>query len=74
MPSGDGKIGSILVRGDELRVKLSDQQQTERIARRESDIPITQTLVGLGVKPEELTKVDHPNMKRLATVATGWPC
>jgi len=54
----DGKIGSILVRGDELRVKLADQQQTERIARRESDIPITQTLVGLGVKPEELTKVN----------------
>jgi cell division protease FtsH len=53
----EGKVASILVRGDEIRVKFSDQQ-LERIARREYDVPITQTLVGLGVKPDALSQVD----------------
>ncbi len=53
----EDKVASLLVRSDEIHVKFSDQQ-LERIARRETDIPVTQTLVGLGVKPEELSKVD----------------
>ncbi len=52
----EDKVTSILVSGDEVRVKFADQQL--RVARRESDIPITQTLVGLGVQPAELSKVD----------------
>ncbi|CAN5741766.1 ATP-dependent zinc metalloprotease FtsH [soil metagenome] len=52
----EDKVASILVSGEEVRVKFSDQQL--RIARRESDVPITQTLAGLGVQPDELSKVD----------------
>ena len=50
-------VTAISVRGDEIRVTLVGQKG-ERIARREYDVPVTQTLVGLGVKPEELSNVE----------------
>ncbi|MFN8492685.1 MAG: ATP-dependent zinc metalloprotease FtsH [Caldilineaceae bacterium] len=52
-----GNVTSIEVRGDEILATLKDQKGS-RVARREYDIPLTQTLVGLGVSPEDLSKVE----------------
>jgi len=52
-----GNVASIEVRGDEIMTTLKDQKGS-RVARREYDIPLTQTLVGLGVSPEDLSKVE----------------
>ncbi len=52
-----GNVASIEVRGDEILTTLKDQKGS-RVARREYDIPLTQTLVGLGVSPEDLSKVE----------------
>jgi cell division protease FtsH len=50
------EVDSIVVRNDEVQVIL-DEDQPPRVTRRESDIPVTQTLTGLGVEPEKLALV-----------------
>ena len=51
-----GRVQSIIVRAEEVRVFVNNDQQPV-ITRRETDVPLTQTLIGLGVLPEELSKV-----------------
>lgn len=52
----DGNVQSLDVRGAEVRVKL--RNGVEYLTRRESRVPISETLVGLGVTPEQLARVD----------------
>ena len=51
-----GTVQSISVNGPEVRV-IVDENQPPLITRREADIPLTQTLVGLGVEPKQLAPV-----------------
>ncbi|MEZ4867090.1 MAG: ATP-dependent zinc metalloprotease FtsH [Caldilineaceae bacterium] len=50
------RVKSIVVRGEEVRVVVNENQPP-LISRRESGIPLTQTLSGLGVEPTQLNKV-----------------
>lgn len=50
------RVEGIVVRGEEVRVMLKGNQ-SPLITRREFDVPLTQTLVGLGVEPEQLGQV-----------------
>ncbi len=52
----DGSVESIEISGDEVRVNVADSR-TPLVARRESEVPITETMVGLGVTPEQLAAV-----------------
>lgn len=52
----DGTVNEILVRGDEVRVTVNDKPEPV-LVRRETDIPITETLVGLGVAANKLAAV-----------------
>lgn len=52
----DGNVQSLDVRGAEVRVKL--RNGVEYLTRRESRVPISETLVGLGVTSEQLARVD----------------
>ncbi|MBX3009870.1 MAG: ATP-dependent zinc metalloprotease FtsH [Caldilineaceae bacterium] len=49
-------VDGIVVRGEEVRVQLKGSQ-SPLITRRELDVPLTQTLVGLGVEPAKLSQV-----------------
>ena len=51
-----GKVETILVNGDEIQVIL-EEGEAPLITRRETDVPLTQTLVGLGVTPAQLAAV-----------------
>ncbi|MCC6457136.1 MAG: ATP-dependent zinc metalloprotease FtsH [Caldilineaceae bacterium] len=51
-----GSVESIRVNGQEVQV-IVDENKPPLTTRRELDIPLTQTLVGLGVKPDELGRV-----------------
>ncbi len=51
------RVDEIVVRGEEVRVLLKGST-TPLIARRETDVPLTQTLVGLGVEPQQLGNVN----------------
>ncbi len=51
-----GQIQSITVKGPEVEV-VKDPAQPPVVTRREESVPLTQTLIGLGVKPEDLAKV-----------------
>jgi cell division protease FtsH len=64
-----GEVETVIVRNDELQVVLVGSDGAV-ISRREIDVPITQTLAGLGVAPEELAGV---NIKYEAPGnATNW--
>jgi len=52
----DGSITAVNVRGDEVRVTVTGSEEP-LMARRESNIPITETLEGLGVAPATLGQV-----------------
>ena len=65
----EGEVETVIVRNDELQVTLVGSNLAV-ISRREGNVPITQTLTGLGVTPEELAKV---NIKYEAPGnATNW--
>lgn len=51
-----GRVASVVVRGEEVRVFFEGREQP-LISRRESGVPITQTLVGLGVSATDLAQV-----------------
>jgi cell division protease FtsH len=51
-----GEVKSIDVRGPELHITMGNNE--EYIARRENGVPVSETLVGLGVTPQQLSKVD----------------
>jgi cell division protease FtsH len=51
-----GRVESMMVRGEEVRVFVAGREQP-LISRREADVPLTQTLTGLGVEPAALAKV-----------------
>ncbi len=51
-----GQIQSITVKGPEVEV-VKDPAQPPVVTRREESVPLTQTLIGLGVKPEDLAQV-----------------
>ncbi len=51
-----GTVESIIVNEQEVRV-IIDESKPPLISRREPDIPLTQTLIGLGVTPEQLARV-----------------
>ena len=51
-----GRVQSIGVNGQEVQV-IMDANQPPSTTRRELDIPLTQTLIGLGVQPEQLNRV-----------------
>ena len=53
----EGTVDSIRVSGEEVQVIVA-QEQPPLITRREADIPLTQTLIGLGVTPEQLSRVE----------------
>jgi cell division protease FtsH len=52
----DKQVESISVNGPEVQV-IMDENQPPSITRREENIPLTETLVGLGVTAEELALV-----------------
>ncbi len=49
-------VDSISINGQEIQV-IVDEDQPPLITRRESNVPLTQTLTGLGVTPEQLGRV-----------------
>ncbi len=51
-----GRVDSISVNGQEIQA-IMDENQPPRITRREFDVPLTETLVGLGVTSEQLSNV-----------------
>ncbi len=51
-----GRVDSILVRDEEVRVFVTGREQP-LISRREVGVPLTQTLSGLGVQASDLAKV-----------------
>lgn len=51
-----GNVESISIRGEEVRVFLRGADQP-LLSRREADVPLTQTLIGLGVEPAQLAEV-----------------
>ncbi len=64
-----GDVDTVVVRDDELRIELKGDQ-TATVSRREGNVPVTETLIGLGVTPEELAAV---NVKYEAPGnATNW--
>ncbi|HAJ37518.1 MAG TPA: cell division protein FtsH [Chloroflexi bacterium] len=52
-----GEVETIIVRNDELHITLVGSNLAV-ISRRESTVPLTQTLAGLGVTPEQLATVN----------------
>ena len=61
---GTGDVQTITVRGEEVRVRLkpeatqAQKDATIQIARREMDIPLTETLTKMGAKPADLSNID----------------
>ena len=61
---GSGDVQTITVRGEEVRVRLkpeatqAQKDATLQIARREMDIPLTETLTKMGAKPADLSNID----------------
>ena len=51
-----GNVESLTIAGDEARVVLKENGATV-LARHETDMPITETLAGLGVEPEQMAAV-----------------
>ncbi len=51
-----GNVESVTIAGDEARVVLKENGATV-LARHETDMPITETLAGLGVEPEQMAAV-----------------
>ena len=51
-----GNVHQVSVHGEEVKVFV-DGNENPLVTRREAGIPITETLTGLGVTPEELTNV-----------------
>ncbi|MEZ4556886.1 MAG: AAA family ATPase, partial [Caldilineaceae bacterium] len=51
-----GNVESIVVRGEEVQVFVKGKDEPV-ISRREADVPITRTLLGLGLTPDELASV-----------------
>jgi cell division protease FtsH len=49
-------VQSILVRNEEVQV-IRDEDRPPLTTRREAGVPLTETLIGLGVSPEKLAKV-----------------
>jgi cell division protease FtsH len=52
-----GEVDTVIVRDNELRITLVGNDAAV-VSRRERDVPITQTLTGLGVKPAQLVAVN----------------
>jgi len=52
-----GDVETVVVRDDELRIELKGDE-TATVSRREGNVPVTETLIGLGVTPEELAAVN----------------
>ncbi|MCR4261204.1 MAG: ATP-dependent zinc metalloprotease FtsH [Candidatus Colwellbacteria bacterium] len=50
---GEGKVSSIEVSGDALNIQLSDQVRL--VSQKEAGVGVTETLVNLGVSPEQLS-------------------
>jgi len=54
-----GQVAKVTVSGEDIQVEFTKAtNQADRIARREYDIPLTQTLTGLGVSPADLSSVN----------------
>ncbi len=54
-----GQVAKVTVSGEDIQVGFTKAtNQADRIARREYDIPLTQTLTGLGVSPADLSSVN----------------
>ena len=51
-----GNVTSVTIDGDDVQVQLKENG-TMVITRRETDMPITETLTGLGVEPDQLAAV-----------------
>ncbi len=52
----NGRVQSVIVRSEEVQVIMS-QDRPPLVTRREPGVPLTKTLVGLGVSPEKLAQV-----------------
>ena len=52
-----GDVETVVVRDDELRIELKGDE-TATVSRREGTVPVTETLIGLGVASEELAAVN----------------
>jgi len=53
---GEGQVASIEINGDDLNVALTDESQL--IAKKEAGLGITESLVNLGLTPEQLSAVE----------------
>jgi cell division protease FtsH len=53
----EDSVREAVVRGEEVRVTMRGEGDAEYIVRREAGVPLTETLVGLGVTPEQLASV-----------------
>ena len=51
-----GTVQSIRVNGPEIQV-IVDENQPPLLTRREANVPLTETLVGLGVTPQQMARV-----------------
>jgi cell division protease FtsH len=51
-----GEVDRIVVKGEEVQIYKAGEEQPY-ITRREADVPITRTLLGLGLTPQELANV-----------------
>ena len=54
--AGEGQVKSIEVAGDSLNISLQDD--TELVTKKETGVGITETLVNLGLTPEQLTAIE----------------
>jgi len=57
----DGRVEKVIVRGEEVSVTFAGdnpENPLTRVVRREVNVPLTQTLVGLGVDAQTLNRVD----------------
>jgi cell division protease FtsH len=52
----DGNVSQVVVANQEVRV-TTDPEQPAQVTRREAGVPLTETLLGLGVTSEELSAV-----------------
>src|SRR5690606_25344866 len=53
----NGEVKEIVVRGSELEVSYTDETRIHGKAKKETDAAVTETLINLGVTPEELRNV-----------------
>ncbi len=52
-----GDVKEIVVRGSELEIQYTDETKVQGVAKRETDASVSESLINLGVTPEEMSKL-----------------